>query len=124
MKRYLKEFQKDPDNFVSAVKKQYIYNAKDNVLNLIKTAYSAMLFLLSSFHSAIVLDKFMIWSLKNISSFSNTQVLCFFLIIRAVSNNIFFKWLALVWFKRFDFLNIISDLIDRDIQNEGFKTFY
>lgn len=32
LKKYLREFREDPNNFISAVNKQYIYNAKDNVL--------------------------------------------------------------------------------------------
>lgn len=89
-----------------------------------KTSYSALLCLISTLRSPIVLDKFVKWLFSNIVNFNDSQILSFFLVLRLFNTDYRVMTIFQIYIKKFDFIEIVGRFLDKDIEKGKFEVAY
>lgn len=90
----------------------------------VKTSNAALSFLISILHSNKIIDSFFIWLFKNISTFSNSAVYCINFIIYSALKTEVVRTLILSFLLEYNFIEIIQELMKREIQDGIFKDNY
>ena len=89
-------------------------------IELFKTSFSALSFLLSTFHATIILDKFIQWFFVNSDKFTNAQVFCFIMVLRATFSVHLSIENCPVWIIKYKVFDVIGKLLQRDIPKTSF----
>lgn len=95
-----------------------------NQIENIKTTLSAISFLFSSLAAPFALDNFFNWLFSNILTLTNEQVLCFMMILQNIFADPTLSILSFVYCIKYNFIEIISKLLERDIQTKSIRKFY
>ena len=123
-------FENDPQQVFNAVLHPLDYFSlifeKDKVkthFNLIKISISAISFLSSTLQSPFVFDNFFKWLFENISTFTNSQVFSFILLLLVFKDSSI-SIIIQTWIFKYDFIETVGKLLERDIKEGFFKSQY
>ena len=92
--------------------------------NKIKAAIAALSFLTNALYSPKVLDEFAVWIFENITTFTDSQVLCFILVLRSLYNTKTVQLVLTSFMIKYTFPEIVTNLIEREIPEGMFKDNY
>lgn len=103
-----------------------IFEKKEDDENLpfIKTGYTALLFLLGALKSTLVIDDYFQWLFGRIETFTDIQVLCTFMILNTINDDIRIHYLSQIYVSKYSFFNTISKLLKRNVCEGYFMTCY
>lgn len=105
----------------------YIYDDDKKVEKLeliIQTTFSAISFLFSALQAPFMLDKFVVFVIENIKSFTDWQVVCFISIFCVLINDQSLYLLFIPILLKYNFIEIIINLLEKDFQNKLLLNVY
>lgn len=120
-------FLKDPQRifdivlpYLNNITLVYEKHLSEELNNLLKTSFSAMIFLQSTLQATKILDMFIKWIFTNIKTFSHQQIFCFIIVVLSTfSEHISFTNIP-VWILKYNVFEGIGNLLEEINAKESF----
>lgn len=92
--------------------------------NKIKMALSALSFLHSTLFSPKILDDFVIWLFDNIKTFTESQTVSFFIVLRSLMNIECIKNILLSQMIKFNLIEVVKNIFMKDLPGGSFGDYF